>query len=58
MNKEVELSEVDTNKNPIKGTVVGVVKENGEVKVNVKTKDGEVKSYSYNTVVKVGEMVK
>lgn len=56
MNKEVELSEKDSDGNPIRGTVVGVVKENGEVKVNVKLDSGEVKSYSYNSVVKVGEM--
>ena len=55
MNKEVELSEVDDNKKPITGTVVGVVKENGEVKVNVKTNDGKIKSYTYDKVVKVGE---
>ena len=56
MNKEVELSEKDENKNPIKGTVVGVIKDNGEVKVNVKLDSGEIKSYSYDKVVKVGEM--
>lgn len=56
MNKNVELSEKDDDGNAIKGTVVGVVKENGEVKVNVKLNSGEIKSYSYDKVVKVGEM--
>lgn len=57
MNKEVELSEKDDDGNAIKGTVVGVVKENGEVKVNVELESGEIKSYSYDTVTKVGETV-
>ena len=58
MNKEVELSEKDSDGNAIKGTVVGVIKDNGEVKVNVKLDSGEIKSYSYDKVVKVGEMRK
>jgi flagellar basal-body rod modification protein FlgD len=58
MNKEVELSEKDANDKAIKGTVVGVVKDNGEVKVNVQLDSGEIKSYSYDKVVRVGQMPK
>ena len=58
INKEVELSEVDDDKNPLKGIVKGVFKENGEIKVRVQLESGEIKEYSYDKIVKVGDFTK
>lgn len=55
MNKDVELSEVDENKNPLKGVVKGVFKDNGNIKVRVQLESGEIKEYSYDKIVKVGD---
>lgn len=52
--KHVELNEKDEDKNNIKGTVLGVVKDDGVVKVRVKI-DGtdEIKEFTYDKVIKV-----
>lgn len=58
MDKQVELSEKDESGNALTGKVVGVVKDNGYVNVRVQLSSGEVKEYSYDKVVKVGDFVK
>ncbi|MBE6051361.1 MAG: flagellar biosynthesis protein FlgD [Clostridium sp.] len=58
MDKQVELSEKDEDGNALTGKVVGVVKDNGYVNVRVELASGEVKEYSYDKVVKVGDFVK
>lgn len=55
INKEVELSEVDENKDPLKGVVKGVFKDNGSIMVRVELSSGEIKEYSYEKIVKVGD---
>lgn len=57
MDKQVELSEKDESGNALTGKVIGVVKDNGYVKVRVELSSGEVKEYSYDKVVKVGDFV-
>lgn len=55
MNKDVQLSEVDENKNPLKGVVKGVFKDNGDIKVRIQLESGEIKEYTYDKIVKVGD---
>lgn len=52
--KYVELNEKDEDKNNLKGTVLGVVKSDGVIKVRVKL-DGsdEIKEYTYDKVINV-----
>ncbi|MGL5085238.1 MAG: hypothetical protein ACRC68_05900, partial [Clostridium sp.] len=54
--KYVELSEQDEDKNNLKGTVLGVIKDDGVIKVRIKL-DGtdEIKEFTYDKVVKVSE---
>lgn len=54
--KFVELSEKDEEGNVIKGTVLGVIKDDGYIKVRIKL-DGsdEIKEYTFDKVVKVSE---
>lgn len=57
--KDVEVQSKDSNGNlekPIKGVVIGSYKENGIVYVKVEQESGEVKSYAYNNITKVGEI--
>ena len=52
--KNVELSEQDDNKNNLKGKVLGVVKDDGVIKVRIKL-DGtdEIKEFTYDKVINV-----
>lgn len=54
--KHVELSEKDDDKNNLKGTVLGVVKDEGIIKVRIKL-DGtdEIKEFTYDKVIKVSD---
>lgn len=54
--KHVELNEKDEEKNNLKGTVLGVVKDDGVIKVRIKL-DGsdEIKEFTYDKVIKVYE---
>lgn len=54
--KHVELSEKDEEENNLKGTVLGVIKDSGVVKVRIKL-DGsdEIKEFTYDKVIKVAE---
>lgn len=54
--KHVELNEKDENKDNLKGTVLGVIKDDGVIKVRIKL-DGsdEIKEYTYDKVIKVSE---
>ncbi|MGL4874670.1 MAG: flagellar biosynthesis protein FlgD, partial [Clostridium sp.] len=53
--KDVELSEKDEEKNNLKGNVKGVFKDDGVVKVRVLLESGEIKEYTYDKIVKVGD---
>lgn len=53
--KDVELSEQDEEKNNLKGTVKGVFKDDGVVKVRVELNSGEIKEYTYDKIIKVGD---
>lgn len=55
LNKEVELSEKDEDDNALKGVVKGVYKDKGEIKVRIELESGEIKEYSYEKIVKVGD---
>jgi flagellar basal-body rod modification protein FlgD len=55
INQKVELSEKDANGNALAGTVKGVFKDNGDIKVRVQLNSGEIKEYSYDKVAKVGD---
>ena len=55
INKDVQLSEKDEDGNAISGVVKGVFKDNGEIKVRVELESGEIKEYSYDKIVKVGD---
>ena len=51
--KHVELSEKDSNDKNITGEVLGVVKDNGVVKVRIKLHDSdEVQEYTYDKLIK------
>lgn len=54
--KHAELSEKDEKENNLKGTVLGVIKDSGVVKVRIKL-DGseEIKEFTYDKVIKVSE---
>ena len=54
--KNVELSEKDKDENNLKGTVLGVVKDSGVIKVRIKL-DGtdEIKEFTYDKVIKVSD---
>lgn len=57
--KFVELNEKDSEGNVLRGTVLGVIKDDGYVKVRVKLEGtDEIKEYTFDKVVKVsdGEM--
>lgn len=53
--KDVELSEKDSAEKNLKGVVKGVFKDEGVVKVRVLLESGEIKEYTYDKIVKVGE---
>lgn len=53
--KNVELSEQDEQKNNLKGIVKGVFKDDGVVKVRVELESGEIKEYTYDKIIKVGD---
>ncbi|MBD7909839.1 MULTISPECIES: flagellar hook capping FlgD N-terminal domain-containing protein [Clostridium] len=55
INQKVELSEKDDKGNAINGTVKGVFKDNGIIKVRLQLDSGEIKEYSYDKVAKVGD---
>ncbi|MDS0524103.1 flagellar biosynthesis protein FlgD [Clostridium sp. SHJSY1] len=55
INQKVELSEKDASGNALAGTVKGVFKDNGDIKVRVQLDSGEIKEYSYEKVAKVGD---
>lgn len=54
--KDVELNEQDEEKNNLKGSVLGVIKDNGVIKVRIKL-DGsdEIKEFTYDKITKVTE---
>lgn len=54
--KHVELSEKDEEQNNLKGSVLGVVKDEGIIKVRIKL-DGsdEIKEFTYDKIIKVTE---
>ncbi|MGL4774135.1 MAG: flagellar hook assembly protein FlgD [Clostridium sp.] len=53
--KDVELSAKDEEGNNLKGSVKGVYKDNGQIKIRVELEGGEIKEYNYEDVVKVGD---
>lgn len=53
--KTVELKGKDESENPLSGTVKGVFKDNGQIKIRVEHKDGTIKEYNYEDVAKVGD---
>ena len=54
--KNVELSEQDDNKNNLKGKVLGVIKDEGVIKVRVKLNGtDEIKEFTYDKVINVTE---
>lgn len=53
MDKEVELTEKDSSGKYITGIVTSVYKDQGEVKVQIKTAEGETKEVTYDKVKKV-----
>ncbi|MGL4108619.1 flagellar hook capping FlgD N-terminal domain-containing protein [Clostridium sp. LP20] len=55
INKNVELSEKDEEGNALKGIVKGVYKDKGDIKVRVELESGEIKEYTYDKIVKVGD---
>lgn len=57
--KDVELSEKDDNGNKIKGTVLGVIKDDGYVKIRLRLDNSEeIKEYTYDKIVQVTEFTK
>jgi len=55
LNKNVELSDKDSAGKNLSGTVKGVYKESGIVKVRVELTSGEIKEVSYSNIIKVGD---
>lgn len=58
INKEVQIVDQDENGKDlpaVNGTVKGTYKENGIIKVRVELESGEIKEYSYDKIVKVGD---
>ncbi|HEY5524494.1 MAG TPA: flagellar hook capping FlgD N-terminal domain-containing protein [Clostridium sp.] len=55
LNKNVELSDVDSAGKNLSGTVKGVYKDSGVVKVRVELSTGEIKEVSYSNITKVGD---
>lgn len=55
LNKNVELTDVDSDGENLTGTVKGVYKDNGEVKMRVELASGEIIEVAYANVTKVGE---
>lgn len=54
--KNVELSEKDEAENNLKGTVLGVAKDAGVIKVRIKLEGtDEIKEFTYDKVIKVSE---
>ncbi|WP_243182613.1 flagellar hook assembly protein FlgD [Clostridium gasigenes] len=54
--KNVELSEKDKDEKNLKGTVLGVVKDDGVIKVRIKLEGtDEIKEFTYDKVIKVSE---
>ena len=58
IDKNVEISDKDEDDKDItvKGVVKGVLKEDGEIKVKILLESGETKTYSYDKVIKVGDI--
>ena len=55
LNKNVELSDKDSDGKNLSGTVKGVYKDSGVVKVRVELSTGEIKEVSYSNITKVGD---
>jgi len=55
LNKNVELSDKDSAGKNISGTVKGVYKESGVIKVRVELATGEIREVSYSNITKVGD---
>lgn len=55
LNKNVELSDVDSDGKKLSGTVKGVYKDSGVIKLRVELTTGEIKEVSYSNITKVGE---
>jgi len=55
LNKNVELSDVDSAGKNLSGTVKGVYKDSGVVKVRVELATGEIKEVAYSNITKVGD---
>ncbi|NLK94064.1 MAG: flagellar biosynthesis protein FlgD [Clostridiales bacterium] len=58
INKEVQIVDQDENGKDlpaVTGTVKGTYKDNGAIKVRVELESGEIKEYSYDKIVKVGD---
>lgn len=58
LNKNVELIDKDSAGKNISGTVKGVYKDSGVVKVRVELATGEIKEVSYSNITKVGDFTK
>lgn len=58
LNKNVELSDKDSAGKNISGTVKGVYKDSGIIKVRVELATGEIKEVSYSNITKVGDFTK
>ncbi|PRR83977.1 flagellar hook assembly protein FlgD [Clostridium vincentii] len=55
LNKNVELTDVDSDGENLTGTVKGVYKESGAIKMRVELASGETIEVAYANVTKVGE---
>ena len=55
LNKNVELSDVDSAGKNLSGTVKGVYKDSGVIKIRVELATGEIKEVAYSNITKVGE---
>ena len=55
LNKNVELSDVDSAGKNLSGTVKGVYKDSGVIKMRVELATGEIKEVAYSNITKVGE---
>ena len=55
LNKNVELSDVDSAGKNLSGTVKGVYKDSGAIKMRVELASGEIKEVAYSNITKVGE---
>jgi flagellar basal-body rod modification protein FlgD len=59
MGKDVELSEKDSSDNYYQGNVIGVYKDNGQIKIKLQVKDSEeIIDTTFDKITKVGDLDK